>query len=86
MSEVRPYWDQEMQSLVIQETPEWIVSVTPMIYNHRICLTSRTEYPNSWTAAWCYATSLGAHLAALTWDIETQHEPEGFIKCAGDRR
>lgn len=79
-------WDDQMQSLVVKETEHWIVSVTPMIYNDRVLLTSRDEYPYCYTAGFCYDKGPVALMAAMVWDPETQHQPVGFKKIACDSR
>lgn len=86
MSEPEPRWDDKIQSLVVSETESWIVSVTPMIFNDRVLLTSKDEYPHTWTAGWCYDKGGAALLAAQAWDPETENEPVGFKKLAGDTR
>jgi hypothetical protein len=79
-------WDDAIESLVVKETDDWIVSVTPMIYNDRLLLTMRSQYPTGWTAGWCYNKGGAAILAALAWDPDTQHDPVGYKKVAGDSR
>lgn len=79
-------WDPNIGSQVVKEGVGWIVSVTPMIFNDRVILTMRDEYPTSWTAAWCYRKGPAAVLAALAWDPDAEHEPVGYIKIAGDSR
>lgn len=81
-----PYFDEKIASLVIKESPEWIVSVTPMIFNDRVILTMRSEYPSGWTAGWCYDKGGAAILAAMAWDPNTEHSPVGYKKVAGDLR
>lgn len=85
-TELDPHWDEEIKAVVVKETEEWIVSVSPMIFNDRICLTHRDQYPYSWTAAWCYDKGGAAMLAALVWDPETDSAPSGYKKVAGDSR
>lgn len=79
-------WDEQMQSMVIRETEHWIVSVTPMIFNDRIVLTSRDEYPWSYTAGFCFDKGGSAVLAALVWDPEVDKYPQGYKKIACDAR
>lgn len=81
-----PYWDGEIQSLVIKESNDWIISVTPMIYNDRLLFSTRRDYPISWTAGWCYDKGGAAVLAATVWDPDTEREPVGYKKVAGDSR
>ena len=78
-------WDDAIESWIIRVTEHWIVSVTPMIFNDRIVLTHRNEYPWFVTAGWCYDKGGAAHLAAAVWDPETQHEPVGYKKVAAER-
>lgn len=84
--DTKPHWDEKMQSLVVKEDDEWIVSVSPMMLNDRICLTHRNEYPHSYTAGWCYDQGGSAVLAALVWDHTAEPEPAGFKKKAFDLR
>lgn len=80
-------WDEQIQSMVIKETDDWVVSVTPMIFNDRVLFTDKhRDYPLSWTAGWCYDKGGAAHLAAMVWDPETEHSPVGYKKVAGDSR
>lgn len=79
-------WDDQIQSWVIKRTEHWIVSVTPMIFNDRVLLTSPDEYPLGWTAGWCYDKNGSAFLAAYAWDPETESEPQGYKKLAADAR
>jgi hypothetical protein len=84
---IKPYWDPAIESMVIKKTENWIVSVTPMIFNDRICLTHREkDYPYGYTAGFCYDKGPAAHLAALVWDPETEFEPVGHKKVACDSR
>lgn len=80
------YFDEAMGSLVIQKTDEWIVSVTPMMFNDRVILTHKSEYPDFNTAGWCYDKGIAAICAAAVWDIESEREPAGYKKCAYDGR
>ncbi len=79
-------WDEKTQSVVVKVTEHWIVSVAPMIFNDRVLLTSREEYPWTWTAGWCYDKGGAAGLAAAVWDPETEREPIGYKKVAADAR
>ncbi len=84
---ILPRWDPKIESMVVQEIGEWIVSVTPMIFNDRILLTHKErDYPYGCTAGWCYDKGGAAVLAALAWNLETEHEPAGFKKMAFDSR
>lgn len=80
-----PRWDDAMQSLIVKESDEWIVSVTPMIFNDRVLFSLRSDYPLGWTAGWCYDKGGAAVLAAAAWDPDTQHEPVGHKKVAASR-
>ena len=86
LPEVEPHWDERIQSMVFRETDDWIISVTPMIVNDRIMLTSRAGYPYSATAGWCYDKGGPAMLAAMVWNPETEREPQGYKKAAFDSR
>lgn len=79
-------WDAELCSFVVKESLEWVVSVTPMIFNDRVLLTHRREYPTLWVAGWCYDKGGAAFLAAMAWDPDTERAPVGFKKLAADRR
>jgi len=79
-------FDPEIQSYVVKRCEEWIVSVTPMIYNDRVILSMKADYPWGWTAGWCYDKGGAAFLAALAWDPDTEDAPVGFKKLAGDAR
>jgi len=81
-----PVWNDDMQSLVIKETDKWVVSVTPMIFNDRILLSSKEEWPHFWTAGYCYDKGPSAVLAAIIWDPEKERNPLGFKKIAADAR
>lgn len=81
------YFDEKIESLVVKQNDEWIVSVSPMLFGDRILLTNKQlDYPYGCTAGWCYDKGGAAVLAALAWDIETEHEPAGFKKKAFDSR
>lgn len=85
--DVEPRIDDQMQSLVLKETDEWIVSVTPMLFNDRILLTHKVrDYPLGCSAGWCYDKGGAAVLAALAWNVDTEDEPASFKKCAFDSR
>ncbi len=79
-------WDENIQSLVIKETDEWIVSVTPMIYNDRVLFSYRSDYPWGCSAGWCYDKGGAAILAAVAWDPAAEREPAAYKKCAFDAR
>jgi hypothetical protein len=81
-----PYFDAQIGSLVIKESADWIVSVTPMIFNDRVLLTMRQDYPFTVTAGWCYDKGPAAVLAAQAWDPDTEPTPAGFKKEAFNAR
>ena len=64
--DVEPYYDPKMESVVVKKSDNWIVSVTPMIFNDRVLLTTEMDYPYGWTAGWCYDKGGAAILAAAT--------------------
>lgn len=72
--------------MVVNETDEWIVSVVPMLFNDRVMLTHRDEYPTFATAGWCYDRGPSAMLAAKAWNPDVTREPLGYKKCAFDAR
>jgi hypothetical protein len=78
-------WDPAISAWIMAVTENWIVSVTPMMFNDRVCVTAHDEYPRTYTAGWCYDKGGAAALAAGVWDPETQPEPVGFKKRAGDQ-
>lgn len=79
-------WDDQMRSAIIKRTEHWIVSVTPMMFNDRVLLTSHEEYPWLWTAGFCYDKGGAAYVAAAIWDPETELRPVGYKKVAADGR
>jgi hypothetical protein len=86
MSSVELGWNDEVQTLVVKVTENWIVSVTPMIFNDRVCLASHRDWPWGYTAGWCYDKGAAAGLAAQAWDPEKEWEPVGWKKLACDGR
>lgn len=83
---IEPYWDDRIKSMVVQETDEWIVSVTRMIFNDRILLTHKDDYPRQCTAGWCYDQDGSAYFQAALWDLEKDAKPAGYKKEAFDAR
>jgi hypothetical protein len=79
-------WDDQIQSWVVKRTEHWIVSVSPMLFNDRLYLTSHAGYPLFWAAGWCYDRDGSAFLAAYAFDPETEREPVGYKKVAADNR
>ena len=63
-----------------------MVSVTPMIFNDRVVLTHRRDYPLFVTAGFCYDKGGAAMLAALMWNPEETERPLGYKKIAYDAR
>ncbi len=80
------YWDDRMKSTVVKVSDDWIVSVTPMIFNDRVILTSWEQYPHEYTAGFCYDKGPAAVLAAMAWDPNVDHYPAGYKKIACDSR
>jgi hypothetical protein len=78
-------YDPAIQSYVCTKTDQFIVSVTPMLFNDRVILTSVEEYPRTYTRGWCYDKGAAAWAAALVFDPDTQDAPVGFKKVAGDQ-
>lgn len=79
-------WNNEVRSQVVKITENWIVMVTPMMFNDRICLASRDEWETGYSAGFCYDKGGAAGLAALAWDPESERDPVGFKKRACDAR
>lgn len=76
----------DIGGVVVKITESWIVAVVPMIYNDRVVLMRHHEWRTGWSAGWCYDKGGAAGLAAAVWDPETQWEPVGYKKLAGDAR
>lgn len=82
-----PGWSSEAETMVVKVTDSWIVSVTPMIFNDRILLARREDWPGrGYTAGFCYDKGPAAALAAAVWDPETERYPVGYKKIACDGR
>lgn len=83
-----PYYDTATASMVLKHTADgqWMVSVAPMIFNDRVLLTHRGQWPMQWTAGWCFPKGGAAPLAAMAWDPDRDREPVGYIKVAADPR
>jgi hypothetical protein len=83
-------WDSRLGAYKVKEGRDWLVSVSPMIFNDRVLLTDRQEYETSrypcYLAGWCYDKGGAAVIAALAWDPDTEHRPVGFKKEAFDSR
>lgn len=81
-TEVKPFDN----GYLIKETETHFVTVSPMIYNWRVCRTSWV-HPEGPDRAWCYygadfVTLLRAAGAALEWDMADDTSPEGYDKNA----
>lgn len=83
---IEPGYDLETDSVVIKVTEHWVVSVARMMFNDRILLTHRTDWPIEVTAGWCYDRGLPATAAAAVFDPENERAPVGFKKLAFDSR
>lgn len=81
-----PYWDDQIESLVYKHVGPWMVSVTPQIFNDRVLLTHREQYPRRWTAGFCYDKGPAAGLAAMAWNPDEERNPAGFKRIAADER
>lgn len=85
-------WDPNIESFRVREVTDldgerWLISITPMLFNDRILLTSLDrDYPLGWTAGWCYDKGGAAIHAALLWDFPHQASPVGWKKIAADGR
>jgi len=75
-------FDEKIQSFIIRHDGPWTVSVTPMIYNDRVILTHEDQYPDCYTAGYCYDKGGAAFLAAMVWNPITDHRPVGYKKIA----
>lgn len=82
---VDPYWDDKIQGTVYGFNGEWLMSIHPMLFTERICLTSTRDYPDSYSAGWDFEPGT-AVAAALMWDPENELEPQGYIRVACDSR
>lgn len=83
-----PYFDPEIASVVIGHAGtegEFMVSVSPMLFNDRVLVTHRSQYPLTVAAGFCYPREGGAaSVAAALW-VEHWDEmdvPPGFVKEA----
>jgi hypothetical protein len=79
-------WNDDIQTSIVKITDEWIIGVTPMIYNNRVVLMNKSEWRTGYTAGFCYDKGAAAALAALAWDPEEDFYPAGFKKIACDSR
>lgn len=63
-----PWFDQESQTLVIgHPEPDFRIDVAPMIFNDRIVVSFKEDYPHFTVAGFCYDKGLPAVLAAIAW-------------------
>lgn len=80
-----PYWDDKIESLVVAQTGEYLVSISRMIYTERIVITGLDEYPSCYTAGWDFEPG-AAVAAAQAWNPDNEWEPKGYIRVACDAR
>ena len=78
-------WDGHMRGWVIKETEDWYVAVVPMLFNHRIVFGPQVTRTTEYERGWCYPSAVPAVIAALAWEPDTQDEPVGFVKRAGEQ-
>lgn len=81
-----PYFDEETLTKVVGHYGDWMVSVSPMIFNDRVVLTHRSGYPLFVAAGFCYDKGGAATLAAYMWNPEETARPLGYKKVAYDER
>lgn len=81
----QPEWDERLGGWIMKRDQVWIVSVSPMLYNDRVCLTHVEEYPWFYVGGWCYEPGAAAYLAAAAWDPNEMHRPVGWKKEAAAR-
>jgi hypothetical protein len=64
------------------------ICVMPQIFNARLCIArlDRFEWHQGFDCGYDYETMLGALIAAIQWDPETEIEPSGWIRCLNDGR
>lgn len=86
----RPIYDfkfvPEVAGWLVKDTENWRVFVVPMIFNHRVLLSTHEEWKTGWSAGWCYGSKDEAFLAAYVFDPENEMDPPGFKKLAADSR
>lgn len=83
---IPPRWDDALCAFVVRDHPDFLVSVVPMLFNHRVVLTLRQDYPLTYVAGWCYSERWPAFAAAIEWNPEVERRPSGFVKEAVDLR
>lgn len=84
-----PYERTAEGSFVIAKTDEFVVEVTPMIFNWRVVVATPDQYQSTWEKGYCYfgtglETLIRATIAAEEWakgDPFTT-DPEGYDKRA----
>lgn len=84
-----PFWSAEDQMWVVDETEDWLLAVTPLMYNDRVVLGRPQHYQRFFAAGFCYDRSPGcvrALDAAMAWDLDARRYPEGMKKIAYDAR
>lgn len=79
-----PWPDPQTHTMVYGHCGDFRVEVVPMIFNDRILITHRSEYPDFVIAGFCYAKGGAAGLAAAHWveNWEEMETPVGFKKIA----
>lgn len=71
----------------VKDIAGWRVTVSPMLYNYRIHLTSEEDRAlRLVTAGFCYNPKDLAMIYATVWDPVTELRPQGFIKEAFNGR
>ena len=81
-----PVWDEHTDGWITRLTDRFVVSWAPMLFNDRLFVTRRSDYPRTWVTAWCFDKGPAAALAAAVFDPEVDMEPPGFKKLAFDGR
>lgn len=76
----------EIATTVVKVTEHWVVCVTPMLFNDRVCLSRMEHWDTEIIAGWCYDKGPAAALAAMAWDPETEPRPVGFKRESHDSR
>lgn len=72
-------WDDRVSAWLVGETRHHLVHIIPMIFNHRMVLTPKTD-TYTYDVGWCYPSEQAAFAAWDAWDPATQPEPTGYIK------
>ena len=79
------FWHEELRCWIVKWSSRWVVMVSPMIFNDRVCLESRESWKNGYDVGWCYDKGPAAFLAAEAWDPDEEDEPVGYKKAVGKR-